>query len=166
MYGFMTTGTAAFLQQLMEKHPKKAFQFMRSGTKALLYYEDTNKKSIFVSGRSGAILFKTSHFASKGFVVMYHIPVPQEETAVFEYKIKSHIKRIADHPNVNAIRFLKENKSIYYIIIIQWKQESDYNHWKKLANDTNSDFFNMAKLPASFTDRPFTNTYYMIKEKE
>src|SRR5699024_11458411 len=131
---------------------------MRSGTKALLYYEDTKKKSIFVSGRSGEILFNTSLFASKGFVVMYHIPVPQEETAVFEYKIKSRLKHIADHPNVNAIRFLNENKSIYYIIIIQWKQESDYNHWKKLARDTDSDYYKMNKQPAGFIVRAYTHT--------
>src|SRR5699024_4892657 len=156
MYGFMTTGTAAFLHQLMEKQPKKEFQLMRSGTKALMYYVDTKKKSIIVSDRSGEILYNTGLYVSKGFVVMYHIPVPQEETAVFEYKIKSRIKRIADHPNVNAIRSLNENKSIYYIIIIQCKQESDYNHWKKLATDTNSDFFNMANLTAIFPHRPFT----------
>src|SRR5699024_11931160 len=108
----------------------------------------------------GEILFNTSLFASKGFVVMYHIPVPQEETAVFEYKIKSRLKRIADHPNVNAIRFLNENKSIYYIIIIQWKQKCDYNNIKKLATETDSDFFNMAKIPANITDRQYKNTYY------
>src|SRR5699024_12286421 len=113
MYGFMTTGTAAFLHQLMEKQPKKEFQFMRSGTKALLYYEDTKKKSIFVSVRSGEILFNTSLFASKGFVVIYHIPVPHEETAVFEYNIKSCLKRIAHRPNVNTITFYNENKSHY-----------------------------------------------------
>src|SRR5699024_11579408 len=116
---------------------------------ALLYYEDTKKKSIFVSGRSGEILFNTSLFASKGFVVMYHIPVPQEETAVFEYKIKSRLKRIADHPNVNAIRFLNENKFIYYIIILQWKKEREYNHCIKISSDKNSKFLNIVIIYSS-----------------
>lgn len=166
MHGYMTTGTAAFLQKLAKQKTDKKIHFMKNGITALLYYEDTKKKSVFVSGRTGDILLTDGIFAPKGFVVMHHIPVTDGETAVFEDKVKGRLQRLAEHPNVNAIRLLKEKKSIYYIVIMQWKKEQDYDSWKKLSDSTGVDFLTMAKLPAYFSDRPFTNTYYMLQEEQ
>lgn len=139
---------------------------MKSGSSTLVYYEDTHKKGIFVSGRSYEIIHQLSEIEKKGFVVMNHIPVMEEEMSIFEDRTKRKLRALAKHTGLKAVRLLREKKSTKYIVLSQWETEKDYNLWQKNSEENDLNFSNMARLPAYFADRPFTNTYYMIKEDE
>jgi len=65
MYAFMTTGTSHFLKKITDKHPNIDFYFMRSGTSTLVYYENTKKKSIFVSGRTFSVYISPATYSIK-----------------------------------------------------------------------------------------------------
>src|SRR5699024_7564736 len=89
MWAYMTTGTTHFLKSIVDTHPDKNFYFMKSGGSTLVYYEDSRKKGIFVSGRSYDILYSFGTIHLTGFAVMQHIPVMAEEAPVFEERTKT-----------------------------------------------------------------------------
>src|SRR5699024_4429773 len=114
MYSFTMTGTTDFLKQVAEKYPHKTFYFMRNGGTTLVYYEDTNPKSIFVSGKSYQIQYGDSELVDKGFVVLDFIPITDEEGSYFEEKA---IKRTCQRPWSNCCEIIKREREQYICYI-------------------------------------------------
>jgi heme-degrading monooxygenase HmoA len=165
MRAFMTTGTAHFLKDITAKHQKKDFYFMKSGMSTLVYYEDDKKKSIFVSGRTYDIIHEIGGIKHTGFVIMHHIPVSEEEMPLFEERTKRLLTSIQQTNGVQSGKLLRQDKSNQYVVMMQWPTERDYTLWQKQA-DHELAFSKNMKLPAYFMDRPFTNSYQMLQEKE
>jgi heme-degrading monooxygenase HmoA len=165
MRAFMTTGTAHFLKTITEKHATLEFYLMKRAATTLIYYEDNKKKGIFVSGRAYDVIHTWNKLNRTGFVVMNHIPVSEEEMPLFEARTKKQLTTIQQINGVKAVRLLKEDKSNQYVILIQWQTEKDYAVWEK-QSDHALTFSKNTKLPAYFMDRPFTNSYYMLKEDD
>lgn len=166
MWAFMTTGTAHFLKDLTESHPEINFHFMRSGVSTLVYYESKKKKSIFVSGRSFNILKNDGVLNEKGFVVMDFIPVTEEGMDIFEEKTKQQFSIIENTNGLITLKLLKQLKKNTYVILSQWETERHYKNWQKSDEYEQANFANLARLPAYFAERPFTSTYYMVKEED
>jgi|SRR5690625_392160 len=166
MWAFMTTGTMHFLKKITDSHPNIDFYFMEKAASTLVYYEDTRKKGLFVSGRSFAILTEFGDLKKTGFIVMDTIPVIEDGMAVFEKRVKKHFPVIENTAGLQAARFLKQVKSNHYVILTQWKRERDYLIWQKSNIAKQIDFINMARLPAYFAERPYTSSYVMMKEEE
>src|SRR5699024_5167477 len=123
MRAFMTTGTTHFLKKIIDTHPEKNFYLMRSDTSTLIYYEDTKKKGVFVSGRSYDVEQDIGELHKKGFVVMDHIPVSEEELPVFKERTKRQLISFIQTPGILAIKLLKEHKSNTFVILTQWRTE-------------------------------------------
>ncbi|HLR54241.1 MAG TPA: antibiotic biosynthesis monooxygenase family protein [Pseudogracilibacillus sp.] len=165
MYSFTTTGTTDFLKQVAEKYPHKTFYFMRNGGTTLVYYEDTNPKSIFVSGKSYQIQYGDSELVDKGFVVLDFIPITDEEGSYFEEKAKKQLNELAKDPGVTAVKLLSEKGNNTFVILTQWKTEEHHARWKKMSTKQELNFAKSAKLPAYFLERPFTHHYYMLNNE-
>lgn len=166
MYAFMTTGTSHFLKKITDKHPNIDFYFMRSGTSTLVYYENTKKKSIFVSGRTFSVLYQSGDIFNKGFIVMQHVPVTEDGMKIFEEKVKNELPMFQAQEALIATRLLKQLKSRQYIILTQWRTEDEYIKWEKSDQHEKFDFSKKARLPAYFAERPFTSSYTMIKDND
>lgn len=166
MYSFMTTGTTHFLKNITDQYPDIPFHFMRSGASTLAYYEGEQKKGIFVSGRSYEILHQFGDVEKKGFVVMQSIPVTEDGKKIFEERAKSQFSMIEKSGGLVAARLLKQLKGLQYIIFTQWKTEQDYALWQRSDSYKEAGFSNLARLPAYFSERPFTSTYIMLKDEE
>lgn len=139
---------------------------MKSGATTLVYYEDTKKKGIFVSGGSYDVVHDSGMLELKGFVVMDHIPVSEEEMPVFEKKTIRQLTTIGKEPGLSAVKLLKEHKSNTFVILTQWRTKGDHQQWKKQAETHALNFTETAKLPAYFMERPFTNHYYMLQDED
>ena len=162
MWAFMTTGTTQVLKNITDSHSKIDFYFMKKAGTTLVYYEDNRKKGVFVSGRSFEVLAEYGTINKEGFVVMDNIPVMEDGAAVFEDQVKKRFPAINDTEGLVAARLLKQNKRNHYVIFTQWKNEQHYITWQ----NKEMDFVNMARLPAYFADRPYTASYFMMKEEE
>lgn len=165
MWAFMTTGTARFLKDITDSHPTIDFYFMKRAASTLVYYEDKRKKGVFVSGRSFSILSKYGVLKKEGFVVMNNIPIMEDGSAVFEDQVKKKLPLIENTEGLNAIRLLKQAKKNHYMVLTQWKTERHYTTWQKSERFKQMDFVNMARLPAYFAERPYSASYYMMKEE-
>ena len=166
MWAFMTTGTTQVLKNITDSHSKIDFYFMKKAGTTLVYYEDNRKKGVFVSGRSFEVLAEYGTINKEGFVVMDNIPVMEDGAAVFEDQVKKRFPAINDTEGLVAARSLKQNKRNHYVIFTQWKNEQHYITWQKSDLFKEMDFVNMARLPAYFADRPYTASYFMMKEEE
>lgn len=166
MWAFMTTGTAHFLKNVTDSHPNIQFYFMKSGTSTLVYYEGEKKRSIFVSGRSYGMLNSYGDMNKKGFVVMHHIPVMEDGMDVFEERFRKQLPAMQRAKGLLALRFLKQVKGNTYIVLTQWESERYFTDWQKSPEYEQLNTAKMARLPAYFAERPFTSTYYMMKEDD
>jgi|SRR5690625_1392946 len=162
MYAFMTTGTTHFLKSLTEVHPKINFYFMKSAGNTLVYYEENRKKGVFVSGKSYSILAKNGVVEQFGFVSMQHIPVLEDVKPVFEDKMTNLFQQLKIVKGINASRLLKPIRGNTYIIFILWDSENNYLKWNK----TEEKFSQLVRQPAYFGERPFTQTYRMLKNND
>lgn len=166
MYTFMTTGTAKFLKTVTETHPTLQFHYMKSGTSTLVLYESSKKKSIFVSGRSLENLYAHGKIHHRGFVAMDFIPVMEDTMPVFEERTVKVLPDLQQMKGLVALRFLKQLKSNQYVILTQWEKERNYIDWKNSPDFKQTNILDLARLPAYFAERPFTNTYFMLKEED
>jgi len=166
MYMFMTTGTVRFLKTVTDQFPKLDFHYMKSGSATLVLYEGKKKKSIFVSGRSYEILYSNGAIDKKGFVTMEVIPVLDDTMPVFEEQTMRVLPKLEKQTGLTALRFLKQIKSNRYMIFLQWESERYYTDWKNSLHYSQTNILSLARLPAYFAERPFTNTYTMLKEDE
>lgn len=166
MYMFMTTGTARFLKTVTDSHPKSDFNFMNSGASTLVLYESAKKKGIFVSGRSFEVLHTSGSIHKNGYVAMDFIPVMEDAMPVFEERTLSIMPKLTKQNGVTALRFLKQLKSNQYMVLTQWQSERYYFDWKNSLNYNQTNVLSLARLPAYFAERPFTNTYTMLKEDD
>lgn len=166
MFMFMTTGTFHFLKTVTDKHPKIHFHFMKSGASTLVLYESKKKKSVFVSGRSYEVLHINGDINKKGFVTTEVIPVMEDSMPVFEERTLKLMPKFKSINGLVALRFLKQLKSNQYVIFQQWESEQYYFEWKNSLQYKDTDVLSLARLPAYFAERPFTNSYTMLKEED
>lgn len=166
MYMFMTTGTVRFLKTVTDRHPKHEFHYMKSGASTLVLYESSKKKSVFVSGRSYEVLHSFKEINKKGFITMEAIPVMEDSMPVFEERTLKLLPKMEQLHGLKAIRFLKQIKSNQYILLQQWESERYYYDWKNSLAYQDTDVHSLARLPAYFAERPYTNTYIMLKEDD
>lgn len=166
MYTFMTSGTTHFLKTVTDTHPKTQFYFMKSGTSTLVLYESSRKKSIFVSGRSLEQLHRYQAIQAKGFVAMDFIPVMTDTMPIFEERTLAMMPYLQQIKGLVALRFLKQFKSNQYVVLTQWETEQYYVDWQRSNSYEHTNVLNLARLPAYFAERPFTNTYVMMKDIE
>lgn len=166
MYMFMTSGTAHFLKTVTDRHPKHDFYYMKSGASTLVLYESNKKKSVFVSGRSYEVLHSFQDINKKGFVTMDVIPVMEDSMPVFEERTLNLMPKMEQLNGLVAMRFLKQIKSNQYIILQEWQSERYYYDWKNSSTYQDTDVLSLARLPAYFAERPFTNSYMMLKEDD
>lgn len=166
MRAFTTSGTLPFLKKLTEAHPKLEFFFMNSGNSWLVYYEQDKKRGIFVSGRTYSILHTYGSIHKKGFVTMEHIPVTDDGIAVFKERFQQIIPVLEKRKGVRAMRLLKQEKKQEYVVMTQWETERYETDWRRAPEYEEYDVKKMTRLSAYFAERPFTNSYVMLKEEE
>src|SRR5699024_416041 len=166
MWASLTSGTFHFLQQLTKKHPKYEFYFMKNNRSTVVYYEHERKKGVFVSEKTCTILNSEGAIHHKGYVTMEHVPVTDDGVKLFEDRLDTLFPELTKRTGVIAMRILKEQKKHEYIIITQWKNNRYEELWRESPFYNEQNVQQFARLSAYFAERPFTNSYYMIKEDE
>lgn len=158
MHVYMTNGTLPFLIKLEDKHPNIDFYFMKNSDGILAYYEGSKKK-VFASGRSYQTIESDGNIQPIGFVMMDHIPIQSDSKPVFEEQLPKLKRKLLKAPGLYAFRILKQRRQNVYLILSQWDKEASYDAWQ----EQNSDLF--VKKPAYFSNRRFTQAYYIIDEE-
>lgn len=166
MWASFTSGTYQFLLQLTKKKPKFTFYFMRSGRSTIAYYEHKRKKSIFVSGKTYAILQSKGEIHPKGYVTMEHVPVTDDGIKLFEERVNNLFARLTDRTGVTAMRILKNSKQNEFVMMTQWKNKRYEQLWRDSPFYEEENIQQFARLSAYFAERPFTNEYYMIEDND
>ncbi len=157
----MTNGTLDFLLQLNDKHPEHHFYFMEHNANITAYYE-SDKKTVFVSGRDYDIIAQDGHMRDDGYVVMNNIPVTEEGQPVFEDRFKKSEKRMQGVPGYYAFRLLRPTRGLTYVVLTQWARKADYDKWTSSPHFSAAHADQQTKQPAYFADRPFVNHYHMV----
>lgn len=165
MWASITSGTFHFLQKIADKHPRYQFYFMKNPQATVVYYEHDKKKSVFVSGRTHAILHASGEILPKGLITMEHIPVTDDGEKIFEERFQQQSSFLAKRFGVQAIRLLKQVRKQEFIILTQWQSAKELKIWQDSPYFEKYDMKKSTRFSAYFADRPFTNEYTMIEEE-
>lgn|SRR5690625_4573890 len=166
MWASYTSGTYPFLLNLVKNHQNFEFYFMKNNHSVIVYYEHNRRKSIFVSGKTYAILAQHKDLSEKGFVSMEHIPVSSDSAKVFEQQLLDLFPELCKRYGVIAMRMLKNKKKHEYILMTQWKKELYWDRWRDSPMYEYQNAQKLARPSAYFAERPFTNTYIMVEEED
>ncbi|GIO21640.1 antibiotic biosynthesis monooxygenase [Oceanobacillus sp. J11TS1] len=165
MKAFMSRGTMDFLEKLEQKHTNIDFYFISSSDGGIAYYENSSK-NIFSAGQTFDVLKAVGELSKSGYVVMNHLPVSEDSSPSFEYRMKNSNSGIEKMEGFQAWRFLRQEKKSNYVVLTQWSSFADFENWKnsdlfKKAHDTQK-----AKQPSYFMDRPFVVTGHMHEKED
>lgn len=164
MKAFMSRGTIDFLEKLEKKHKQVDFFLITSNDGGIAYYENTDK-NIFAAGQAFDVLKSVGEMSKEGYVVMNHLPVAEDSSASFEYRMKHSNSAIEEMKGFQAWRFLRQEKTTKYVVLTQWASFADFENWK------NSDAFKQAhktqktKQPGYFMERPFIISGHMHEQE-
>lgn len=162
----MTTGTVDFLLKLIEKHQEIEFKLMHNMDGGLLYYEHVKKKSIFQAGRRFEIIDNLGSLQETGYVLMNHIPVPDESKPLVEKRFYERKQMLDIVTGFQAYRFLRPVKGNMYIALTQWETKKDFERWKE--TDIFSEGHKVEKVKSSsyLFKNSYSAFYKMYEEEE
>ncbi|WP_405103285.1 antibiotic biosynthesis monooxygenase family protein [Oceanobacillus sp. FSL H7-0719] len=165
MKAYMTTGTIDFLKTLEEKYSGIALRLMYNSEGGLAYYEHVDK-TVFQSGRAYEILTAAGEVLETGYIVMNHIPVPEESQPVFEDRFINRQHTVETMPGFQGFRLLKPKRGNTYVVLTQWASVKDFDNWKNSAEFAGAHKKQTTKPPAHFSEKPYVTTYLMYTEEE
>lgn len=165
MKAYMTNGTIEFLKTLVEKHSSLAFRLMYNNKGGLAYYEHPNK-AVFQSGRAYEVLTAVGEIQESGFIVMNHIPVPEESQPVFENRFVNRQQTVETMQGFQGFRLLKPKRGNTYVVLTQWASIKDFENWKNSTAFAEAHKKQTAKPPAHFSEKPYVATYTMYDEED
>ncbi len=165
MRAYMTSGTIEFLRKLEEKYSSLAIRLMYNNKGGLAYYEHP-KKAVFQSGRAYEVLTVVGEIQESGFVVMNHIPVPEESQPVFENRFINRQHAVETMPGFQGFRLLKPKRGNTYVVLTQWASMKDFDSWKSSASFAEAHKKQTTKPPAHFSEKPYAATYTMYTEED
>ncbi|GGP09595.1 antibiotic biosynthesis monooxygenase family protein [Oceanobacillus neutriphilus] len=165
MKAFMTRGTIRFLETLEKKNTDIDFYFISSNDGGIAYYENSSK-NIFSSGQAFEVLKAVGKLSKEGYVVMNHLPVSEDSSSTFEYRMKQSDSGIEKTDGFQAWRFLRQEKTSKYVVLTQWKSFADFENWKNSDQFKKAHDSQKAKQPSYFMDRPFVISGHMHEKEE
>ncbi|MBN6204850.1 antibiotic biosynthesis monooxygenase [Ralstonia pickettii] len=165
MKAYMTNGTIEFLKTLVEKYSSLSLRLMYNNEGGLAYYEHPNKE-VFQSGRGYEVLTAVGEIQEFGFIVMNHIPVPEESQPVFENRFVNRQQTVETMPGFQGFRLLKPKRGNTYVVLTQWTSIKDFENWKNSAAFAEAHKKQAAKPQAHFSEKPYVATYTMYTEED
>lgn len=165
MKAFMTKGTIDFLEKLKQKHATIDLYLISSNDGGIAYYENTSK-NIFSTGQAFDVLKTVGELSKKGYVVMNHLPVSEDSSSSFEYRMKQSNSGIEEMEGFQAWRFLRQEKTSKYVVLTQWRSFADFEKWKNSDQFKQAHDSQKAKQPSYFMDRPFLVTGHMYEKED
>ncbi|GAA0329019.1 antibiotic biosynthesis monooxygenase family protein [Oceanobacillus oncorhynchi subsp. oncorhynchi] len=165
MKAFMSRGTIHFLETLEKKHKHIDFYFIASNDGGIAYYENKSK-NIFSAGQAFDVLKSVGELSKEGYVVMNHLPISEDSSPAFEYRMKHSDSGIEEMEGFQAWRFLRQEKSSKYVVLTQWKSFADFENWKSSDQFKKAHDSQQAKQPSYFMERPFVISGHMHEKEE
>ena len=168
MYLHATTGTLDYLSSLQKNNPHVSIS--ARGPEAILYYEDSNEKSIFSTNMTYKILNEQGSLDKELPLSMFYIPAAGDGT----YSLRGHLSDLSEELKAaNGVVSFRTGLNISdenYIVLIKWADMSIYNDFKHtdvykkyLTSDALKKFRNEESL---FGDFLSWKTYYNIDDNE
>lgn len=165
MKAFMSRGTINFLETLEKKNTDIDFYLISSNDGGIAYYENSSK-NIFSAGQAFEVLKAVGELSKEGYVVMNHLPVSEDSSSAFEYRMKQSNSGIEEMDGFQAWRFLRQEKTSKYVVLTQWKSIADFESWKNSEQFKKAHDSQKAKQPSYFMERPFVITGHMLEKEE
>jgi len=125
---YITYGTYDFLEKIKLKFKNEKMILIYNNDHALLFHE-TNGRTKFQMPRRFEIIESLNDIPKKCFIVINHVPIPEEAKPVFEYELKMR-KTIEHTQGFRAIRILRPIKSDTYFIMTFWENEALFEKMK------------------------------------
>ncbi len=117
------------METLEKKNTDIDFYFISSNDGGIAYYENS-PKNIFSAGQAFEVLKAVGELSKEGYVVMNHLPISEDSSSTFEYRMKQSDSGIEEMDGFQAWRFLRQEKTSKYVVLTQWKSFADFENWK------------------------------------
>ncbi len=161
MLVYMTSGTFEYLKKLEEKYREEIMVTMVNQNGALLFHETTGE-TLFKEPRRYEVIETIGAIPKEGFVAMNNIPVTEEGRPLFEHQMMNRGKQVETEKGFLALRVLRPLSSNTYVIMTVWKDETDFDQWRKSES-----FFSAHKnkgfshdgQPKIFESSPYLSKY-------
>lgn len=155
----------SFFRNIGEKNKHIDFYFIASNDGGIAYYENSSK-NIFSAGQAFDVLKSVGELSKEGYVVMNHLPISEDSSPAFEYRMKHSDSGIEKMEGFQAWRFLRQEKSSKYVVLTQWKSFADFENWKNSDQFKKAHDSQQAKQPSYFMERPFVISGHMHEKEE
>ena len=129
MFLYVTSGTADFMEKVVEKNTKHPIILLHGNGNSVLLHE-TEKKSVFAVPRKFEVLDGSGELEQKGYYVFHNIPVTDEGRLVFEEQMLALTAPLKSDSSLIAFRLLRPIKAETYILLTQWSGPASYDVWK------------------------------------
>ncbi|MEK4230652.1 antibiotic biosynthesis monooxygenase family protein [Solibacillus sp. FSL H8-0538] len=137
MYIYLTSGTADYMEKLVEKYTKENLLILHGNGNSVLLHE-SEKKSVFAMPRKFEVIDGVGDLQQKGFFVFHNIPVTEEGRPIFEKQFLEQTASLKSDSSLIAYRFLRPVKAETYIILTQWPGPASFEVWKNSSHYKNN----------------------------
>jgi heme oxygenase (mycobilin-producing) len=161
---YIATGTFEYLKGIEMRYPSELMVTMVNEDGALLLHE-TSKQSVFKEPDKYEVLATSGLIEKEGLVVINNIPVTEENSPLFEYRLKDLPSLLEREMGLTAIRFLRPLSSSIYIILTFWESELTFENSKTLLDSTIKKGYEYVNHSNIFTSAPFVSKYTIPAEQ-
>ncbi len=167
---FFTSGTAEFMNSILEKHEGEQMFVLHGEGNALLLHE-TNGDTVFQTPREYEVIDASGDLSDQGYFVLNNIPVTDEGRPIFEYRFNNRARAIENEPGFIAIRVLRPVSSDTYIILTEWSGPKSFEAWQTSqaytqAHEKRGTEEGIDKRPNIFSSASYVTTYTTVKKNE
>jgi len=135
---YIASGTAEYLQRIMQQYKDTALTIFHGKDHSLLVQE-TGGKTIFHYPKVYVPVESVGKLPEKGWAKFFYIPVLEEFQPVFEYEIKKHLSSFFHIPGFISLRFLKPMNGDTYAFFVTANTEALFQEssgrWKKIFKE-------------------------------
>jgi heme oxygenase (mycobilin-producing) len=157
---YTTSGTADFLQKLIDKHPNEQL-ILLSGTDKTVVLHETEGKSIFSLPKKYEVAATHGPIEQLGYYVLHHFSADGGNRDVLLQQFKTALDTFKTDLSLRAFRLLKPKKGSEQIVFLtHWSGPHSYEAW--LASDSyKNQFEQLLKIEASAVQKIFDGGNYV-----
>lgn len=157
---YTTSGTADFLQKIINKYPQEHMVLLNGEDKSVLLHE-TDGKTVFSLPKKFEVVASYGDLDQIGYYVMYHFSVDGGNKETLIQQFKNALGKLERDPSIRSFRLLAPKKRNPQVVFItHWSGPHSYDAWIN-SNDYKEHFEKLLNVEARSIQKIFDGDNYV-----